>query len=228
MSEQDRLGRLEVGRPGQDRVPSRSASPTSARSSPTIAASRRRWPAATRGGGPSRPGRSATGRCGAAGERADPRGERRLEVEVDVLEGRVPGDVPASTSLGSPSAPRRARRPRRRSAARLVRARGRGRANRPGRRARARRSISIERVKSAIRGPSRSLNRPPQSPHRPSRPCWAAIVPAGQPERSVASSSGRAAQRPVEQEDGRPPAAARRPPRRSGRAATRPAARSRP
>ena len=101
MGEQDRLGRLDVGRAGQDgvalalgeadeRALERRRSPASSRSIARRVQSRRsvatwslREPAGVE----------------LPADRPDPLGEQRLEVEVDVLEGRVPGDrVPASTS----------------------------------------------------------------------------------------------------------------------------------
>ena len=178
MGEEDRLGGLDMRRARAGRPsPSRSASPTSARSK----SSERRVEPIDRAPRPQAQVRrdlvvARAAGVELAGQRPDPVGERRLEVEVDVLERRVPVE-PARRRRRRRGRPgrRRARRPRRRSAARPGRGRGRGRSSPRGRRRRARASTSIERVKSATRASSRFAEPTAPDPHRPSvvrRTCY--------------------------------------------------------
>ena len=92
VSEQDRLGRLEMGRPGQDRVTvalgQSNERPFEPDDRVVELVDRPPQPEAEVGRDLVVPRPAGVE---LAGERTDPGGERRLEVEVDVLERRVPG-----------------------------------------------------------------------------------------------------------------------------------------
>ena len=121
VGEEHGLRRLHVGVPGHDGV-ARAPGPGS-----PAPARGPRWPrrwrpaaASARGAGPWPPGRCASGPCAACRPRARSLGEGHLDVEVDVLQGRIPGDgaglhlglegakpslmVAASVSVSSPAA----------------------------------------------------------------------------------------------------------------------------
>ena len=106
MGEQDRLGRLDVGGPGQDRV----AVALGELDERPLEVEDGRVETVDRPAGPQSQVRGdlvvprAAG-VELAGDRADPLGQRRLEVHVDVLEGRVPVERPAATSSARPVRP---------------------------------------------------------------------------------------------------------------------------
>ena len=163
--------------PGRTASPSRSARPTSACSK----SSSGRVEAVDR---PARPepqvgGDLVVARAAGvepAGDRPDPLGQRRLEVQVDVLER------PGPTRAGRPRRPRRARSGRSTSAStsssvrRPARPRPRTWAIEPAMSSaassRRRRSTRERRDRASFA----SLNRPPQSPHRPSVRCAAMLA----------------------------------------------------
>ena len=165
VGEQHGLGRLDVGRAGQDGV----ALALGEADQRALEGEMRRIEAIDR---PARPEPQVRGDLVVArtagvepaGDRPDPLGERGLEVQVDVLERRVPLEPTGRHVLGERGQPgRRAPRPGRRSAG-PARPRPRTWAIEPARSSAASsRSTSIERVNASTRASLASLNRPPQS-----------------------------------------------------------------
>ena len=116
VGEQDRLGRLDVGRPGQDGV---ALALGELDERPLEADDRRRRagrsPGAATAAGPSRPGRCASGRCGACRRPAPTRAVSSVSrLRWTSSSDRVPGDrARLDVERAAPPARPRASRPRR-------------------------------------------------------------------------------------------------------------------
>ncbi len=165
MGEEDRLGRLDVRHPRQDRValPLREAHQRALHArGPRRRA--RRSSGAPRAAGPWPPGRCESAPCGAS--RPPARYARRVRPPGSCGRPRGPGPrpaSPASTSIRSASSPATSAATSA-SSSRPARPSPRTWATEPARSSSASaRSTSTERVKSAVRGSVSPANRPPQS-----------------------------------------------------------------